>query len=150
VRAVGSTTDPTGQLIRDPTFRGRRQIQHIKCKYSTDGSTRTIIDHIYTIYEPLKQALQTHGTLRADINIILIVVRRTSTFNVKNFAETAHLVSFKEEPRDALTYKHLPKLAQKSPWPHTYTHKNGSPISQRSHGKYSPQETNNKPKPENT
>ena len=63
---------------------------------------------MYTIYEPLKQALQHHGTLKADIKIIPIVKSKTGTFNVKNLAEISQLVSFKEEPRDTLTYKHLP------------------------------------------
>jgi hypothetical protein len=70
-----------------------------------------VIDHIYNIYEPLKQALQTHGTLTAEIKIISIVISKTCTFNVKNLAEIAQLVSFKEEPPDAFTYKQLPESA---------------------------------------
>jgi hypothetical protein len=70
VRAVGYTIGPNCQLIRDPTSQGRRQLQLIECKNSTDGNTQEIIDHIHTIYEPLKQALQTHGTLKAGIKII--------------------------------------------------------------------------------
>jgi hypothetical protein len=60
----------------------------------------------------LKQALQTHGTLQADIKIIPIVISRTGTFNSKTLAEIAQLVSFDEEPPDTLTYKQLPKPAQ--------------------------------------
>jgi hypothetical protein len=54
-----------------------------------------VVDHIYTIYEPLKQALQTHGTINADVITIPIVISRTRTFNVKTQAEIAQLVSFK-------------------------------------------------------
>ncbi len=70
-----------------------------------------MIDHIYNIYEPPKQTLQTHGTLTTEIKNIPIVISKTSTFNVKTLAETAQLVSFKEEPPDALTCKQLPKPA---------------------------------------
>ena len=112
IRAIGYRIGPDGKLKEDPTYRGRRQLQLIECKYSTDGNITDIIDHIYTIYEPLKQALQTHGTLKADIKIIPIVISITGTFNVKTLAEIAQLVSFDKEPPEALTYKHLPKLAQ--------------------------------------
>jgi hypothetical protein len=67
VRAVGYTTGPDGHLIKDPTFRGRRQLQLIERKYSTDWNIQEVIDHIYAIYEPLKQALQTQGTIKADV-----------------------------------------------------------------------------------
>jgi hypothetical protein len=66
-----------------------------------------VIDCIYNIYEPLRQALQTHGTLTAEIKIIPFVISRTSTFNVKTLAEIAQLVSFKKEPPDALIFKPL-------------------------------------------
>ncbi len=100
-------------LVRDPTYRGRRQIQIIECKYSTDGNIQTIIDHIYDIYEPLRLALQAHGTLKADVKIIPIVISRTGTFHVKTLAEIAQLVSFKEKPPDELTYKQLPNTAKR-------------------------------------
>jgi hypothetical protein len=112
IRAIGYTTGPDGKLREDPTYRGRRQLQLIECKYSTNGNITDIIDHIYTIYEPLKQALQTHGTLQAEIKIIPIVISRTGTFNVKTLAEIAQLISLDEEPPDAMTYKQLPKPAQ--------------------------------------
>jgi hypothetical protein len=51
-----------------------------------------------TIYEPLKQPLQTHGNLNADIDIIPIVISRMGSFNVKTLAEIAQSVLFKEEP----------------------------------------------------
>ena len=52
--------------------------------------------YIYKIYEPFKQALQTHGALKANITTIAIVISRTGTFNVKKLAEIAHLISLKE------------------------------------------------------
>jgi hypothetical protein len=113
VKAIGYTINSNGQIIPDPTYREKRQIQIIECKYSTDGNTQALIEHIYNIYEPLKQALQTHGTLKAEIKIIPIVISRTGTFNVRTLAEIAQVVSFREEPPDTLTYKQLPKPAQK-------------------------------------
>jgi hypothetical protein len=89
-------------------YRDRRQIQIIECKYSTDGSIQTIIDHIYDIYELLRLALQTHGTLKADIKIIPVVISRTGTFHVKILAKIVQLISLKKEPLDELTFKQLP------------------------------------------
>ncbi len=83
VRAIEYTSNPEGQLIPDQTYRGRRQLQIVKCKYSMDGNTQAVIDHIYNIYKPLKQALQIHGTLIVDIKIIPIVISRTIIFKVK-------------------------------------------------------------------
>jgi hypothetical protein len=114
VKAVGYTTGPDDHLIRDPAFRGRRQPQLIECKCSTDGNTQEVIYHIYTNYEILKQALQIHGTINADVIIIPIVISMTETFNVKTLAEIAQLISFKEEPPDALTCKQLPRPAKNS------------------------------------
>jgi hypothetical protein len=37
IRAIGYTIGPDGTLKEDPTYRGRRQLQLIECKYSTDG-----------------------------------------------------------------------------------------------------------------
>jgi len=54
IMAVGYTFGPNGKLIKDPTYKGRRQLELIECKYSTDGNIQEIINHIYTIYEPLK------------------------------------------------------------------------------------------------
>ena len=93
---------------------GHRQIQIIKCKYSTDGLISTVINHNYNIYEPLKIALQTHIILRDTLKIIpVVVITRTGTFHVKNLAEIAQLVSFKEEPLDTLTFKQLPNATKK-------------------------------------
>jgi hypothetical protein len=96
-----------------PDIPRKKTIQIIECKYSTDGNTQAVINHIYNIYEPLEQALQMHGTLKADIKIIPIIISRTGTFNVRTLAEIARLVSFGEEPPDTLTYKQVPKPAQK-------------------------------------
>jgi hypothetical protein len=52
-RAIGYTINSNGQLIPEPTYRGRRQIRIIECKYSADGDTQVVVDHIYNIYEPL-------------------------------------------------------------------------------------------------
>ena len=92
---------------------GKKATVTRRCKYSTDGDTQAVIDHIYNICEPLKQELQTHGTIKAKIKIIPIVISRIGTFNVKTLAEIAQLISFKEEPLDTLTYKQLPRPAQK-------------------------------------
>jgi len=64
IRAARYASGPNGKLIRDPTYLGRRQLQLIECKYSTDGNVPEIINHIHTIYEPLKQSLQYQGTLK--------------------------------------------------------------------------------------
>ncbi len=74
---------------------------------------QTIIDHVYDLYEPLRLALQTHGTVKADIKIIPIVIGQKGTFHVKTLAEIAQLVSFKEKPMDELTFKQLPITAKK-------------------------------------
>ena len=90
-----------------------KTIQIIECKYATDGNIQTIIEHIYEIYDPLRQALQTYGTLKADVEIIPIVISRTGTFHVKTLAVISQLVSFAEEPPDALTFKQLPPTAKR-------------------------------------
>jgi len=95
IRAVAFTLNPQGKLVKDLTYRGQRQRQIIECKYSTNGNIQTIIEHIYDIYEPLRLALQNHGTLKAEVKIIPVVISRTGTFHVKTLAEIAQLVSFK-------------------------------------------------------
>jgi hypothetical protein len=110
---VGFTLNRQGNLVKYLTYRGRRQIQIIECKYSTDGNIQTIIDHIYDIYEPLRLALQTHGTLKAEVKIIPIVIGRTRTVHVKTLAEFAQLVLFTEEPPDELIFKQLPLTAKR-------------------------------------
>ena len=64
IRAVRYIFGPNGKLIKDPTYNGIRQLQLIECKYSADGNIQEIINHIHTIYEPLKKALQHHVTLK--------------------------------------------------------------------------------------
>ena len=46
IRAIGYIISSNGQLIPDPTYRGRRQIQIIEYKYSTNGNTQAVINHI--------------------------------------------------------------------------------------------------------
>ena len=91
---MGFTLDSQGKLVKELSYRGRRQIQITECKYSIDGNIQTIIDHIYEIYEPLRQALQIYGTLKAHVKIIPIFISRTGTFHVKTLAEISKLVSF--------------------------------------------------------
>ena len=119
IRAVGFTLNTQGKLVKDLTYRGRRQIQIIECKYSTKGSIQTIIDHIYDIYEPLRLALQTYGTLKEEFKTFHVVISRTGTFHVKTLAEIAQIVSFQEEPPDELNFKQLP--------PYSYKNCNGTP-----------------------
>jgi hypothetical protein len=113
IRAVGFTLNKQGRLDKDPTYRGQIQIQIIECKYSTDSNIQAIIEHIYNIYEPLRQSLQTYGTLKADIKIIPIVISRTGTFHVKTLAKISQLVSITENPPDELTFKQLPPTAKR-------------------------------------
>ena len=112
VRRVEYTLNTQGRLVKDLTYRGRRQIQIIERKYSTDSNIQNIIDHIYDIYDPLRLALQTNGTLKSDIRIIPNVINRIGSFHVKPLAENAQLVSFKEEPRNYLSFKQLPTTAK--------------------------------------
>jgi ribonuclease HI len=46
IRAVGYTFNTQGKLVKDLTYRGQRQIQIIKSKYSTNGNIKIVIDHI--------------------------------------------------------------------------------------------------------
>ena len=102
--------------MEDPTYKGRRYIQLIECKYSTDTNMHTIIENIYNIYEPLRQAILTCSShplrWKAEVQIIPIVISRTGSFHVQTLAEIAKLVSFTEDPPDALTYKQLPQAAK--------------------------------------
>ena len=127
IRAVGFTLNTQGKLVKDLTYLGRRQIQILECKYLTDGNIQTIIDQIYDIYEPLRLALQTNGTLKAEVKIIHIVISRTYTFHVKTFAEIAQLVSFNEEPRTSSPSNNYPSRPKESQWHYTYMHNNGYP-----------------------
>ena len=64
-------------------------------------------------YEPLKQAIQLHNNGRIQVEMIPIVIRRTTNFHTRTLAEIAQLVSLKENLPDILTYKSLPHQAQK-------------------------------------
>jgi ribonuclease HI len=112
IRAIGYTINKEGALMADPAYRGRRCIQIIECKYSTDTNTLETIEHIHTIYEPLKQAIQLHNNGRIQVEVIPIVISRTGNFHTRTLAEIAQLVSLKENPPDTLTYKALPDQAQ--------------------------------------
>ena len=109
---VGYALNTQGKLIKDLVYRGQKQVQIIECKYSTDGNIQTIIDHVYDIYEPLRLALQTHGTLKVDVKSSPIVISRIGTFHVKTLAEIAQLVSFNDKPPDELTFKHPAIIAK--------------------------------------
>ena len=54
-----------------------------------------------------------HGQWDANIDIIPIVISRTGSFHVKTLAEIAQLVSFDEEPPDAMKYTDLPPAAKR-------------------------------------
>lgn len=72
-----------------------------------------VIDRIYTIYNPLKQAIQDHGHWHDPVVIIPIVISRTGSFHVKTLAEIAQLISPDEEPPDGLTYRDLTPAARR-------------------------------------
>jgi hypothetical protein len=109
---------------------------------------QTIIDHIYGIYEPLRLALQTYGTIKADIKIAPFVISRAGTFHVKNPAEIAQLVSFKEEPPDELTFKQLPPTAKRIRMAlHVHAQEWLSHIYLKPQEKSSPQKTTTNTKP---
>jgi hypothetical protein len=114
IRAIGYKYDAQGILEEDTSYTGRRSIQLIECKYATDTNMQIVIDQIYDLYDPLKQAIMTHatGAWKVDVHIIPIVISRTGSFHVKTLAEIAQLVSFKEEPPDTLTYRQLTRNAQ--------------------------------------
>jgi len=109
IRAVGYKSNSHGQLLEDTNFRGRRCIQLIECKYSTYNNTLNTITNIHNIYVPLKQAIMRHNIKKKlRVQIIPIIISITSNFHMRTLADIAQLVSFNENPRDALTYKSLP------------------------------------------
>jgi len=57
IRAIGYITDSRCALVKDTTYIGRRCLQLIECKYSTDSNISDIIDHIHTIHAPLKKTI---------------------------------------------------------------------------------------------
>jgi hypothetical protein len=113
IRAIGYRWNAERQLVEDPSYKGRRCLQLIECKYSTDSNTIDTINNIHNIYEPLKTAIMRHNKRkRIQVQIIPIVISRTGNFHTKTMAEIAQLVSFQENPPDTLTYKTLPPQAQ--------------------------------------
>ena len=77
IRAIGYIINAKGALVVDPIYRVRRCLQIIECKYSTDNNILEIMEHIHTIYEPLKQAIQLHNNGRIQVEVIPIVISRT-------------------------------------------------------------------------
>jgi len=61
IRAIGYKWNTKGQLVEDTTYKGRRCLKLIECKYSTDTNTLDTITNIHTIYDPLKQAIMRHN-----------------------------------------------------------------------------------------
>ena len=113
IRAIGYIRNTQGQLVEDTTYKGRRCLQLIESKYSTDSNTLDTIPNIHTIYEPLKQAIIRHKRKKIlRVQIISIVIVITGDFHTQILAEIAQLVSSKENPSDNITYKSLPTQAQ--------------------------------------
>jgi hypothetical protein len=113
IRAIGYKWNTKVQLVEDTTYKGRRYIQLIECKYSTNINTLDTITNIHNIYEPLKHAIMRHNRkTRLQVQIIPIVISRTGNFHTRTLAEIAQLVSFHENPPDNITYKSLPPQGQ--------------------------------------
>jgi len=111
IRDIGYSIHSRGALIKDPIYRGRRCLNLRECKYSTDINISDIIDHIHTIYAPLKKVTQLHNNDRLQAQVIRVVRSKTGNFHTRTFAEIAQLVSFKENPPDTVTYKSQPHQA---------------------------------------
>jgi hypothetical protein len=77
IRAIGYIINSKGALNVDPTYKERKCLQIISCKYSTDSNILETIEPIHTIYEPLKQAIQLHSNGRIQVEVIPIVISRT-------------------------------------------------------------------------
>jgi len=113
IRAIGYTRNTKGQMVEDITYKGRRCLQLIECKYSTNINTLDTITNIHNIYEPLKHAMMRHNrNKRLQVQIIPIVISRTGNFHTRTLAEIAQLVFFKENPPNNITYKSLPTQAK--------------------------------------
>ena len=61
IRAIGYRVNSQCALVEDTTYRERKRLQLIECKYSTDSNMSDIIDNICTIYAPLKQSILHHN-----------------------------------------------------------------------------------------
>jgi len=113
IRAIKYTRNTQRQLVKDITYKGRRCLQLIECKYSTENNTLDTINTIHNICEPLKHAIMRHNRRkRLQVQIIPIVLSRTVNFHTRTLAEIAQLVPFKENPPDNIEYKSLPIQAQ--------------------------------------
>jgi hypothetical protein len=112
IRAIGYKTNSQDDLVENTTYKGRRCVQLIECKYSTYINISDIIDNIYAIYAPLKQAILQYNNGLLQVEVITIVIHRTCNFHTRTMVEIAQLVSFKENPPNTLTYKSLPPQAQ--------------------------------------
>jgi hypothetical protein len=49
IRAIGYTRNTQGQLVEDNTYKGRRCLQLIACKYSNDNNILDTITNIHNI-----------------------------------------------------------------------------------------------------
>ena len=61
IRAIGYQWNAKGQIVEDTSYKGRRCLQLIECKYSTGSNTLNTITNIHNIYEPLKLAIMRHN-----------------------------------------------------------------------------------------
>ncbi len=61
IRAIGYKWNTKGQLVEDPTYKIRRCLQLIECKFFRNTNTPDIITNIHNIYEPLKQDIMRHN-----------------------------------------------------------------------------------------
>ena len=68
---------------------------------------------LHNIYEPLKQAIIRHDIKKNTPSPNhLHSISKTCNFHTRTLVEIAHLVSFKENPPDNISYKSLPTQAQ--------------------------------------
>jgi hypothetical protein len=77
IRAIGYIINSKDALVADPTYRGRKCLQIIYCKYSIDRNILETIEHIHIIYEPLKHAIQFHNNGQIQVEVIHIVISKT-------------------------------------------------------------------------
>ena len=61
IRAIGYTRNTQGQRAEDKTCKGKKCLQLIEWKYSTDTNTPYTITNIHNIYEPFKQDIMRHN-----------------------------------------------------------------------------------------
>jgi hypothetical protein len=51
IRTIEYIINSKGALVADPTYKGRKCLQLIECKYSTENNILETIEHIHIIYE---------------------------------------------------------------------------------------------------